>query len=519
MLETTARATVDYCRISFDKRGAAEGVATQHLENEISAEELDLTIARSYVDNDKSAYSGVERPQYAQLLKDMKAGTVGVIIIRHADRLHRSVDEVSAFIKVARAHKVKLYSGMRGSFYNLEKAAGRKDLINDTVDAEYESEHRGERVSDARKRQARNGVYGGGIRPYGWGVDTGRVRSVCVNPQAPVSERIYEDRPVLDMTQHRPNEVAEIRRWAKDLLTGVSIRHILADLAARKVPTVAQTDGLTRHRNGKEVKHNGWSSSTIHYVLTNPRVAGHTVHQGKIIKRNAYPAIIPEDQRQALIDLLSDPSRRTMRGNTPKWLGSLIYECGICNNGAVMSVRYIHERPAYTCRDKNHIVHWVERTDAYITSTIVERLSHDDVVDLLPKEEEQTEGLTELREELVMLDANRRKIAARNALGQMDDEEWESAREVIERRTAEIWEKLRGSAAESPLEPFVSSSDVRRTWKEMHLGRQREVLKLLMRVKLLPIGRGRRQVDIRDYIVITPAMPDAPTTQASPIAA
>src|SRR5258708_7499815 len=77
-----------------------------------------------------------------------------------------------------------------------------KELRDDVNEAEYESEHRGERVALARKRQARNGDYGGGVRPYGWGVDTGRVRSVCVNPKAPAMERRYEDRPVLDMTRH-----------------------------------------------------------------------------------------------------------------------------------------------------------------------------------------------------------------------------------------------------------------------------------------------------------------------------
>ena len=72
----------------------------------------------------------------------------------------------------------------------------------------------------ARKRQARQGAYGGGVRPFGWGVDTGRVRSVCVNPKAPPMERVYEDRLVLDMTRHNEAEAAEVRRWADDLLSG-----------------------------------------------------------------------------------------------------------------------------------------------------------------------------------------------------------------------------------------------------------------------------------------------------------
>jgi site-specific DNA recombinase len=87
--------------------------------------------------------------------------------IWHANRLHRSTEEVNAFIKLARAHKVRLYSTTKGAFYNLEKASGRKELRDDTSEAGYESEHRGERVAIARKRQARQGAYGGGVRPRG----------------------------------------------------------------------------------------------------------------------------------------------------------------------------------------------------------------------------------------------------------------------------------------------------------------------------------------------------------------
>jgi site-specific DNA recombinase len=247
----------EYARISLDKRGAAEGVKNQQAENADAAGELGLTIARSYVDNDLSAYSGVERPEYERLLADIAADMIGTLVIWHANRLHRSTEEVNAFIKLARAHQVRLYSTTKGAYYNLEKASGRKELRDDTSEAEYESEHRGKRVAIARKREARQGAYGGGVRPFGWGVDTRRVRSVCVNPKAPPIERVYENRPVLDMTRHNPREAAEVRRWAGDLLSGVSMNQVLRDLSARRVPTVAMADQRTVRRNGKEAEHGG----------------------------------------------------------------------------------------------------------------------------------------------------------------------------------------------------------------------------------------------------------------------
>lgn len=499
-ITTLDRWTVDYCRISYDKRGAAEGVGTQHVENENSADELGLTIAQTYTDNDLSAFSGIERPDYQRMIEDIEAGKIGTLIIRHADRLHRSVEEVSRFIKVARAHDVKLYSGMKGSFYNLNKAAGRKDLINDTLNAEYESDHRGERVSDARKRQARNGDYGGGVRPFGWGVDTGRVRSMCVNPKAPVAERRYEDRPVLDMSRHSDAEAAEIRRWADDLLSGVSMRQVLADLADRGVKTVAEADGRNLRRNGRDVKHEGWNSRTIKQILTHPRTSGHAVHHGEIVKRNAFEPIIPEEKRQALITLFTDPTRKTAPGNTPKWLGSLIYRCGVCDDGTFMTARKNSRGTfVYRCREKGHCSRIAAEADGFVESVMIERLSRADVADLLPQR--VSVDVNELRDRLRELDAEETDVAIRAAQKKITAVMMEVFSAEIERQRDEIRKQLNDATAESPLAEFVGADDSAKVWHGLSLGRKREIIRLLTPVTLMPVpavrGRGFDPASVR----------------------
>ena len=68
------RLDVDYCRISDDKSKAAAGVGSQHQDNEEMAGEIGVTLRRTYTDNDLSAYSGVERPEFERLLADIAAG-------------------------------------------------------------------------------------------------------------------------------------------------------------------------------------------------------------------------------------------------------------------------------------------------------------------------------------------------------------------------------------------------------------------------------------------------------------
>jgi site-specific DNA recombinase len=503
------RLDVDYARISADKTGAEAGVESQHEENEEFAGELGITLARTYTDNDLSAFSGVERPEYERLLADIAAGQVASVTIWHANRLHRSSDEVNRFIKLARAHQVKLYSTSKGEAYNLEKASGRKQLRDDTSEAEYESEHRGERVALARKRQARNGDYGGGVRPYGWGVDTGRVRSVCVNPKAPAMDRQYEDRPVLDMSRHNDVEAAEIRRWAADLLAGVSEAQVLRDLAARKVATVSEADGRRLKRNRKPARHGGWNSKTLRQILTHPRTSGHVVYRGEIVRRDVYPPILADDIRQSLITLFADPARKTSPGNTPKWLGSLIYQCGVCRNGATMTVRRnASGTPVYRCRDKGHCQWPAGPVDDFVAGVLVSRLSRPDVTDLIPREREV--DVAGLRDELVVCNARKRSSAQLFAQGTIDEEQLATITAELDQQITTIRAELSAATAESPLADFAATDDAQRTWDGLVIGRKREVLRTLLVVTLPPLGRGHSFN--HDLIQV------APTTTTTPAA-
>lgn len=488
--------TVDYCRISLDKSGAAQGVESQHAENEDFAEEIGGEIARTYSDNDRSAKaredgSFASRPDYERLIEDIRAGVIAIIIVWHANRLHRNVEEANRFIKIALAHGVRLFSVKRGGEYRLTRAAGRADLLRDTVAAQEESEHRGERVALARKRQARQGVYGGGVRPFGWGVDTGRTRRVCLNPKADPMERRYEDRPVLDMTRHNEAEAAEIRRWASDLLSGVSMAQVLRELAARDVKTAAETDGRTLQRNGQVVNHEGWNSKTIRQILTHPRTSGHAIYRGEIVNRNAFPAILPEETRQALITFFADPTRKKSPGNTPKWLGSLIYRCGMCDDGPTMTVRRANGGDiVYRCRERGHCQRKQADVDGFVTSVIVARLSRDDVAELLPSR--VTVDVSALRDRLRELDAEEVDVALRARRKAITAVMMEVYAADIERERAEIRKQINDATAESPLADFVGTDDAAGTWERLSLGRKREILRLLATVTLLPTGRGTR---------------------------
>jgi len=244
-------------------------------------------------------------------------------------------------------------------------------------------------------------------------------------------------------------------------------------------------------RGGKGAEHGGWNSKTIRQVLSHPRTSGHAVYKGRVVTRNAYEPILHEDVRQALITLFADPARKTSPGNTPRWLGSLIYRCGKCRDGTTMSVlRNTAGTPVYRCRAGGHCSWPVVRVDAHVENVIIERLSRPDVADLLPRETDV--DVAALREELIVLEARKKGAAQMYARGTIDEEQLGTITAEAAWRISQIRADLSEATARSPLADFAATDDARHTWEGLTLGRRREVLRHLITVTLPPLGRGTR---------------------------
>ncbi len=85
-------------RISQDRTGAGLGVARQEDDCRDLCARKGWTVARVYVDNDVSAYSGKPRPQWQRLLSDIASGRIAAIACWHVDRLTRSPRELEDVI-------------------------------------------------------------------------------------------------------------------------------------------------------------------------------------------------------------------------------------------------------------------------------------------------------------------------------------------------------------------------------------------------------------------------------------
>ncbi|MEU8276491.1 magnesium chelatase domain-containing protein [Microbispora bryophytorum] len=463
----------DYVLYLRKSKGRA-GIARQRRDSTTHCDRIGGRIVAEFVDADRTAFSKVgagpsPRDDYQAMLEYLRADSrplpVGVLAW-HADRLHRDPSESETFITVCAAGRHPVETARSGS-YDLTTPTGRKRFRNDVVDAAYEVDHMIERIEAAKTEAAREGRWLGGRRPFG-----------------------YEP----DGVTIRPSEAALLQQAAEDFLAGRSLNSIAKEWSTRGITT---STGTT------------WSMMQLRRVLLRPRNAGIMEHRGEEVGRAEWPAVLDEPTWRAVCALLNDPARKTTPGPARRWLGSGIYECGVCGEAGQ---RDEHGRaitmiaatsgmggkgdrssvPAYRCRlDRHaHPIRNAEHLDKYVSMVAIEWLSQPGVAATFTGRGDdgvararavEREALrtreTEAAEMFAAGELTRTQLAAMNA-------KWAARRAELDQADAAV-------ARVSALTPF-RDGDAARVWEGLDLDQRRAVIREIMRVVVLPSkGRGR----------------------------
>lgn len=475
-----AKRAVIYVRISRDKRRGSldEGLGVQEQEKQCRepAARLGYVVVKVFCDNDVSAYSGKPRPEYLKMLEVLLAGGADVVLVWHTDRLHRSNAELEDYINVVEPREIATETVV-GGLIDLNTPMGRMVARQLCTIARYESEHRAERVAMARERQARQGKFGGGRRPYGFEAD-----GVTVNA----------------------NEVTVIIRMADAVMAGVPLRSIARDLRKLGIPTAS----------GKTA----WSPETVRDVLLRPRNAGFMVHRETTRKRKVYTdndivgvapwaPILDEEVWRSVVAKLTDPDRRTnfAPGPAPRWLGSGIY---LCPCGSMMRVHKAGDhadRPVYRCQERGtgHVSVPVAPMDDLVRRVVVEKLSRPDAADLIAAPAKGYD-VAALRAELATCRDRLEEIAADYEDDKMTRSQFLTRTERRRAKMAAIEAQLAEATEVSPLAPLIGAEDVAAAWDGLGMGQQRAVLQALLTVTVQRAGRGRRP-EVRDRVSFGPA--------------
>lgn len=466
--KTSVRAAI-YARISQDSEGLGLGVQRQLEDCRALAASRGWQVAEEFIDNDLSALSGRLRPGYDQLMRLVDARGADRVVVFQTSRMWRNRRERADGIERLREARCGLVP-VKGTELDLTSAAGRMlaGLLGEFDTAE--SEVKAERVARAARQRAELGRRNGTV-PYGWQV---------------VDGEDVED----------PGPAAIVREVVDRLLAGESLRGITADLNGRGIPSPY----------GKT-----WGKTSVKKLALRQSNAARRVHQGQVVGKAAWPALVDEAKHDRVLALLTDPARSVKRDGSRKHLLSWgIGECGVCGARLRAVDKKIRRRvaKARTRRNPEGIVETLhrlyvcdgsaacvgrnrEQVDRLVADVVVERLSRPDARGLLEPDDARAR---ELREEAAALRARLDTAADQYADGGITGEQ---LRRITARMRPRLEEVERLARAAMPpgvevLDGLVCEVDAREVWNALPVARQRAVLELLdLRVALDRTRQGK----------------------------
>ncbi|MFK0003370.1 recombinase family protein [Paenarthrobacter sp. NPDC090522] len=464
-----------YCRISDDKTGAKLGVQRQEEDCRALAADKGYEVIRVFQDNDISAYSGKNRPEYAAVLKRVASGEVDAVLCWHPDRLHRRPVELEAYIDACQA----------GGALTHSVKAGEMDLATDSgqlvarmlgAAARYESDTKATRIRRASEQATWAGKWTGGTRPFGWIVNDG-------------------------VPELHPQESAALADACARVLRGDSLGSIIRDL---------NEQGITTTRG------NEWGYAQLAQALARPRNAGLADLHGEIVGTSTFPAIITENVWRGVCAILDDPSRRRSQSNKAVHLlaGIAQCHCGEYVRSASVKGRNGETHRIYRCavRGPGHISKRTEFVDKVVNTVIVGLRAAQEAArgrNAGPNPEAER-----LRLEAIALRKRQDEAAVQAALGNIPMKQLGIINSHIDKEPASVTAEMvrieQEAARQPPTEevPLVSmDSPQALEWLGMHIDDRRDYLRSICNVVLLPHGKGSTKVFNPDTVQLVVKAP------------
>lgn len=261
---------------------------------------------------DDGGFSGgtMERPGLQQLLADVDAGLIDVIVVYKIDRLTRSLADFARIVERLDARGVSFVSVTQP--FNTTTSMGRLTLNVLLSFAQFEREVTGERIRDKIAASKAKGMWMGGAPPLGYDLPAAGTRKLLVNPaEAATVNQIFE----------RYLELRSVHRLQRELaLEGV--------LSKRRVTQAGKILGGGVLGRGQ-----------LFHLLRNRTYLGKIVHKDKTYP-GEHDAIVSEDLFERVQAVLRGGGRSAGRRVAGALLTGRIFD----SEGAAMSPAFSYGR-------------------------------------------------------------------------------------------------------------------------------------------------------------------------------
>ena len=237
----------------------------------------------------------MERPALQDLLSNIKAGKIDVVVVYKIDRLTRSLMDFAKIVEVFDAQKVSFVSVTQQ--FNTLSSMGRLTLNVLLSFAQFEREVTAERIRDKIAASKNKGMWMGGAVPMGY---EARDKKLVINPQeAEIIRRIfhlYLEIGSVRLLNERLDELRLVTK-ARGQAGGSKAVDCWSGRSAGKIPVSQRSQRVS---GGKP-----FTRGHLHWLLTNPIYVGDIRHKDQIVV----------GQHDAIIDRqLWDAVQRTLKG-------------------------------------------------------------------------------------------------------------------------------------------------------------------------------------------------------------
>jgi len=453
-----------YARISSDREADGLAVARQLADCRRLAERKGWPVVEVYVDDDVSAWSGRERPEYARMLADLDSGEINALLVYDLDRLHRQLSGLEELIVLCEARGVSNVASVSGDL-DLTTPDGRFRARILVAVATKESDDKSRRVIRKHEELASSGKWsGGGSRPFGY---------------EPGGRLVRE------------SEALVVRECAQRFLAGEPLRSLCSDLNAR---------GIRAAGGG------AWTSQSLRRMLGSGRIAGLREHHGEIVATAEWPAIITPAQSETIRAILADPARRTNRSARSYLLAGLV-RCGLCDSRMVARPRASGQRRYACVRDNGgcgRITINADPLEQLVAEALLYRLDSPELAAALNGQRSQAPDAARFRSEVEETQAQLAELGEAYANKQIGMPELIAARKVIETRLDSARKQLAKLTRTNAVEEYVGHADtLRERWNQLDLSRQHAIVEAI--IERLVIASARPGYNRFDENRVTPS--------------
>ena len=479
-----------YLRISSDPNDKREGVDRQREDATALCEIKGWQPVEFYIDNDKSASNGKQRPQWERLLADIKAGKIDAIAAWDQDRGWRMMHELEELRRffTSLGREVKLATTGQGEI-DLYSPTGVLTAQIKTAVSEHEIAMMKVRMKRAARQRAERGVP---KWKHAFGYTLGEHTPEC----APTCKSHHH--------QLDPKTAPLVAEAYKAILAGTKLKDIAA------IFNDAGAYGL----NGKP-----WNESTTSLFLRAPRNAALRAHNDEIVGKGDWPTLVPERTWKAAQAKLNMPGRAPGRKSVRRHLLTGLMRCGkegcdghLGGNWQMQRTGGQPGRPkagetrqpsgqvrhtiTYQCKSCRGVSIRAEHVEPLLYGVISGRLAMEDAQDLLKAEIHDEAEAEAIRTELNELYGEIEKIGIERGQRLIDGQQAKIATDIVKADIAKLEARQQDQDRLLVLEGIpLGTPEVADAIKGLSPDRFRAVLDLLLVATVAPVGKGGHTFD------------------------